>query len=80
MNARELFLFDLNGFLVVRGVLSADEVAAMNIAVDAHLPDMQPRAEALKNAKAGTAMSAEGPRIDLGGVLAWESDVPTIAF
>ena len=35
ITADEKFLFDLNGFLVLRGVLSPEEVAAANAAVDA---------------------------------------------
>jgi len=35
MSAREKFLIDLNGFLVVPGVLSEAEVAALNAATDA---------------------------------------------
>ena len=33
---REKFEFDLNGFLVLRNVLSAEEVASANAAIDAH--------------------------------------------
>jgi hypothetical protein len=36
MSRTERFLFDLNGFLVVRGVLDAAEVAQANAAIDAH--------------------------------------------
>ena len=32
----EKFLFDLNGYLVVRGALSADEIGELNAAIDAH--------------------------------------------
>ena len=31
----EKFLFDLNGYLVVRGALSADEIGELNAAIDA---------------------------------------------
>ncbi len=36
VSAADRYLFDLNGFLVVRGVLSADEVASANAAIDRH--------------------------------------------
>jgi len=36
MNDREKFLFDLQGFLVVEGVLSKAEVAAANEAIERH--------------------------------------------
>lgn len=35
---REKYFFDLNGFLVLRGALSPDEVAACNAGIDAMLP------------------------------------------
>ncbi|MBM3213721.1 hypothetical protein FJZ36_02245 [Candidatus Poribacteria bacterium] len=34
MNAQEMFLFDLGGFLIVPGLLTADEVAAFNAIID----------------------------------------------
>jgi hypothetical protein len=37
MTDRERFLFDLNGYLVVPGVLTAEEVTALNAGVDEHL-------------------------------------------
>jgi ectoine hydroxylase-related dioxygenase (phytanoyl-CoA dioxygenase family) len=37
MSDRERYLFDLQGFLVVRGILSADEVNALNEALEANL-------------------------------------------
>ena len=39
MSTREKFLFDLQGFLHVEGVLSPAEVKAMNDAIDAHIGD-----------------------------------------
>jgi ectoine hydroxylase-related dioxygenase (phytanoyl-CoA dioxygenase family) len=36
MNDRERFLFDLHGYLVLESVLSPDEIAAANAAVDHH--------------------------------------------
>jgi len=72
LTEEERFLFDLNGFLVVRGVFSPQEVAAANAAVDVHAAQMQARVAAdLRNAKSGTPMSAAGPRLDLGGMLFW---------
>ncbi|MEO8396260.1 MAG: phytanoyl-CoA dioxygenase family protein [Chloroflexota bacterium] len=37
MNDREKFLFDLNGFLHIPGVLNAEEVAALNASIDANM-------------------------------------------
>jgi len=74
MTAREKFLFDLNGFVVVRNALSLDEVDAMNAAIDRNMATARPRVTpALKNAVKGSALSAPGSRIDLGGMLGWPS-------
>ena len=37
MSDREKYLFDLQGFIVVRGLLSTDEVKRLNEAVDANI-------------------------------------------
>jgi len=74
MSAAERFLFDLNGFLIVRGVFSPDEVAAANAAIDRHEADACERVEAaLRNTQAGTALAGDGHtgRRDLGGMLGW---------
>jgi ectoine hydroxylase-related dioxygenase (phytanoyl-CoA dioxygenase family) len=74
MTAREKFLFDLNGFVVVRNALSLDEVNAMNVAIDRNMDKARARdAPALKNAVSGTGLSDAGPRFDLGGMLGWPS-------
>eukprot|EP01049_Picozoa_sp_SAG25_P015688 SAG25_NODE_3286_length_1144_cov_87.281340_1_plen_209_part_01 len=36
MSQRERYLFDLQGFIIIRGLLSDEEVAAINAAFDAH--------------------------------------------
>ena len=36
MTEKELFLFDLNGFVVIEGALTPEEVAAGNAAIDHH--------------------------------------------
>lgn len=36
MNDAEKYLFDTQGYLLIEGVLSADELAAANAAIDAH--------------------------------------------
>lgn len=67
------YLFDLNGYLVVRGVLTPEEVQKANNAVDKRQDKMVQRQEsALRNAKEGTKMYGSGPgRKDLGAVLEW---------
>ena len=75
MTESERYLFDLNGFLVVRNVLNAEEVRAANEAIDRHITSAVERSDvSLRNAKPGTPMYGSGPgRKDLGGVLEWGS-------
>jgi len=75
MSDSERYLFDLNGFLVVRGVLSPDEVAACNAAITAHADEAVARSDpALRNAAEGSSMYGDGPpRLDLGGILEWDA-------
>lgn len=70
LSPRERFLFDLNGFLVLRNVLAPAEVDAANAAIDAHAASLVARAApSLRNAKRGTPMSAAGARYDMGNIL-----------
>ena len=74
MTEDERYLFDLNGFLIVRGVLAPEEVAACNAAIDNHIDEAVPRSDpTLRNAESnGSPMYGTGPpRLDLGGVLEW---------
>lgn len=73
MSEAERYLFDLNGFLVVRGVLSPEEVAACNTAIEKHSDDAVPRSDpTLRNAVEGSPMYGAGPpRLDLGGIFEW---------
>lgn len=74
MTPDQRYLFDLNGYIVVKGVLTAEDVEAANAAIDARADKMVQRSDtALRNAKPGTAMFGTGPgRKDLGGVLEWD--------
>ena len=76
MTEDERYLFDLNGFLVVRGVFSPQEVKEANEAIDKHAHEMIERSDpALRNAVKGTQMYGTGPgRKDLGRVLEWGPD------
>lgn len=73
MSEDERYLFDLNGYLIVRAVLSKDEVAEANRAIDNHAHEMVERSDGpLRNAVQGTNFFGEGPgRMDLGQVLEW---------
>lgn len=76
MTEGERYLFDLNGFLIVRGVLTHEEVQEANNAIDRHVHEMVERSEgALRNAKPGTKFSGTGAgRMDLGRCLEWSED------
>ena len=71
----ERFHFDLNGYVVVRGALSAAEVESLNRAVDANVGDAVERVGTeLRNTQADTPLAGDGAsgRIDLAGMLGWE--------
>lgn len=73
MTDDEKYLFDLNGYLIVRGVLTPEEVEEANTVIDNHSHEMIERSDgALRNAAKGTKMFGHGPgRMDLGQVLEW---------
>lgn len=71
---RAKFLFDLNGYFVIRNALSQTEIADANAAIDAH--EFLGRTDRkLRNSKDNTPFSGDmvTPRFDLGGMLGWES-------
>lgn len=73
----ERYLFDTFGFLIVRGVLSEEEVRIANAAIDKNMDGIQERTDpALRNTKKNTAFSGNGKRgrMDLGGILEWGED------
>ena len=73
MTEGERYLFDLNGYLIVRGVLTPEEVEEANKAIDNHAHEMIERSDGpLRNAVKGTKFYGDGPgRKDLGRVLEW---------
>ena len=70
MNEDEKYLFDLNGYLVLPGVLSDEEVMNLNVAIDSHADQMQEIDRSL--AADSKAMQGTSRRMDLSGMLAWE--------
>jgi len=76
-SAEDKYLYDLNGYLVVRGVLTDKELSAANAAIDSHKNDSKERTGTLRNTPTGTdiAMAGDGSlgRQDLGGCLEWGS-------
>ena len=64
------YLFDLNGYLHLKQVLSPEEVASLNAGIDHH----RARMNEMDRSLAGGSKALEGTsrRKDLGGMLAWE--------
>ena len=76
----ERYLFDLNGFLVVRGVFTPDEIAAANAAIDARTEAIVERKGDLRlGGSKGDPLAGDGDtgRADLGGMLGWPSPIAT---
>ena len=76
MSEAERYLFDLNGFIIVRNVLTPKEVAACHAAINRHEDEAIPRSDpTLRNAVEGSPMYGSGPpRLDLGGIFEWGTD------
>ena len=72
MNDTQKYLFDLQGFLVVEGVLSKAEVAAANDAIDRHVDGIVERVGGVSLSSDSKTMQGETGRGDLGGLLSWE--------
>lgn len=77
MSAEDKYLFDLNGYIVLRGVLSDSEVALANEAVDAHLHTLHERTGKLRTSglygRQSEKLAGDGStgRQDMGGMLGW---------
>ncbi len=72
MNEHEKYLFDLNGYLVVENVLTPDEVALCNEAIDRHADDIHERVGDLSLSGGSKTLEGITGRGDLGGMLGWE--------
>lgn len=73
---RAKILFDLNGFIRVSGVLSAEELRRANEAINSRSGLMKERkGNVLRNSKNDTPLSGDmgTGRLDLGGMLGWRS-------
>ena len=70
MTETEKYLFDVHGYLVIEGVLSADEVTAANAAIDHHADQISIRPNDL--AHGSSTLVGETGRGDLGGMLTWD--------
>jgi len=67
MTDREKFLYDLNGYLVITGVLTGDEVAQINAAIDANIDQLR------QDFSTHTSPTLDGelPRYLISGMLTW---------
>ncbi len=72
MNDAEKYLFDLNGYLVVEGVLPPDEVARANEAIDRHWHQNKIRAREETLDGGSTSLRGDQGRGELGNMLDWE--------
>ena len=70
MSDREKFLFDLQGFLVVKQILTPDEVKAMNDAIDANVPPFTEENWTGPN-QYGGGMAGKGSDYGSGEMLTW---------
>lgn len=72
MNDDERYLFDLTGYLVIKNVLTPEEVARCNEAIDRHADQIKERLGDLSLSDNSPALKGITGRGDLGGMLGWE--------
>ena len=70
MNEEEKYLFDLNGYVVLSNVLSAQEIEHGNEAIDHHSDQMWERDSSL--AGESTSLKGSSRRAEVGGMLSWK--------
>jgi len=72
VSEEEKYFFDLRGYLVVRGALSADEVKACNDAIDHYGDEIRTRSiEDGGLARGSSALTGKEGRRELTGMLGW---------
>ena len=59
VTAEEMFVFDLNGYIVIRGALNKEEVNQLNEAINANSDQVKERDESVSNTKKDTPMAGE---------------------
>jgi ectoine hydroxylase-related dioxygenase (phytanoyl-CoA dioxygenase family) len=72
MNDDEKYLFDINGYIIVRNVLSDEEIARCNEAIDHHSHLIRERTGEQSLSGESKALKGITGRGDLSGVLSWE--------
>ena len=74
MSNHEKFLFDLNGFIVLRNVLNEEEVQQLNDAIDANIHKAVSRETAgLKKCREGLKTISGGQQGRSGRMLGWDA-------
>ena len=72
MNEDEKYLLDINGYLVVEQVLTPDEVALCNGAIDHHADQIHERTGELSLSSDSKTLKGLHGRGDMGGMFTWE--------
>ena len=72
MTDDEKYLFDINGYLVVRDALPAEDVALANAAIDRHAGEIRERVGEDSLSGDSEALRGSTGRGDLAGALSWE--------
>ena len=72
MDEDEKYLFDLNGYIVIENVLTEDEIALSNEAIDHHIDPSNTRSGENRLDGGSAALKGEKGRGDMGGMLKWE--------
>ncbi|MBT3606114.1 MAG: hypothetical protein HN521_23845, partial [Candidatus Latescibacteria bacterium] len=70
MTDTDKYLFDVHGYLVIKNVLSAEELATANAAIDHYADHIQIRPNDL--ARKSDNLKGTTGRGDLGGMLTWD--------
>ena len=71
MNEDEKYFFDLNGYIIVPNVLSAEDIALANEAIDRRADQIHERTGELSLSAGSKALEGVTGRGDLGGALSW---------
>lgn len=70
MNDDDKYFFDLNGYLVLRQVLTPDQVATCNEAIDRHADQLAPLERRLEGDS--TTLTSDIRQLWLSGLMGWE--------
>jgi hypothetical protein len=71
MNEHEKYFFDINGYIIVRGILSEMQVASLNEAIDNNQDRVRLRAGDQLLARQSQRLIGTHGRGDIGGILSW---------